>query len=400
MPGAATTPGISTPAVLSRAVFLACSWTWCIGMFFPVYLIGDFGFRGWVAFAVPNVLGAGAMGWVLRRPGASERITRDHAAACRWFSLATILFQLMFLASFTGRLLHPSLATQFFPGVIAVVIVLLSALALSLRSSPFWWPIALVTYAASFVAAACAGALGGILGVAPPQPLHTPTELACVVPALAFGFALCPYLDLTFHRVRAETPGRRGEAAFWLGFIVFFTPMISLTLLYASGFLSGTSLGPFILAHIVFQITFTVGAHLRELHEQQLSPEAAAAPPRAIKAWMLFFPPIFCAFLPALGDFRPGYPYTRLAYELFMSLYGLVFPAYVWIVVVPRSLERHRAVIAWFAAILPAGVCFWLGYVQQHYAWLIPGVMFPLVAPALARLATGAGANADATPRA
>ena len=48
------------------AAYLACSWTWCIGMFLPVLLVRDYGVWGWIVFAVPNVLGAAAMGWVLR----------------------------------------------------------------------------------------------------------------------------------------------------------------------------------------------------------------------------------------------------------------------------------------------------------------------------------------------
>ena len=47
------------------ACFLGCSWTWVIGMFFPVLLLRDYGFMGWVVFAIPNVVGAAAMGWVL-----------------------------------------------------------------------------------------------------------------------------------------------------------------------------------------------------------------------------------------------------------------------------------------------------------------------------------------------
>src|SRR5690242_7362807 len=52
--------------VLGWGAYLACSWTWCISMFLPVLLVRDYGVWGFVVFAVPNVIGAGAMGWVLR----------------------------------------------------------------------------------------------------------------------------------------------------------------------------------------------------------------------------------------------------------------------------------------------------------------------------------------------
>src|SRR4051812_10077052 len=86
---------ISSP--LSWAVFLACSWTWCIGMYLPVLLVRDYGVWGWVVFAVPNVIGAAAMGWVLRDWMRSVRIMAAHAHACIAFSLVTVAFQVYFL---------------------------------------------------------------------------------------------------------------------------------------------------------------------------------------------------------------------------------------------------------------------------------------------------------------
>src|SRR6185295_11012918 len=87
-------------AWLGWAVYLAMSWTWCIGMFLPVLLVRDYGVWGWVVFAVPNVIGAAAMGWVLRSPEQSARITAAHQRACRAFSLATIAFQVYFAGWF------------------------------------------------------------------------------------------------------------------------------------------------------------------------------------------------------------------------------------------------------------------------------------------------------------
>src|SRR3954466_11135783 len=92
-----TSPAPSIGSSLSWAAFLACSWTWCIGMFLPVLLIRDYGLAGWWVFAVPNVIGAAAMGTVLRDAQASRRLVAAHRTACRWFSIVTICFHGFFI---------------------------------------------------------------------------------------------------------------------------------------------------------------------------------------------------------------------------------------------------------------------------------------------------------------
>ncbi|QKK08255.1 MAG: hypothetical protein HND58_08735 [Planctomycetota bacterium] len=95
-PAPQTSPSTLRTA-LGWAVYLGCSWTWCIGMFLPILLIGDYGLWGFVVFAAPNVAGAAAMGWVLRTSDAAERIVRDHTMACGLFAAVTIAFHLFFL---------------------------------------------------------------------------------------------------------------------------------------------------------------------------------------------------------------------------------------------------------------------------------------------------------------
>ena len=77
--------------------YLACSWTWCIGMFFPVLLMRDFGWAGVIAFAVPNVVGAAAMGWVLRSQESSARFVERHPTALWWFSAVTVWFHIFWI---------------------------------------------------------------------------------------------------------------------------------------------------------------------------------------------------------------------------------------------------------------------------------------------------------------
>ena len=83
-------------------------------MFLPVLLVRDMGIWGWIVFAVPNVVGAAAMGWVLSRPDQSRQMVRDHLPACAAFSAVTIAFHVFFLLWFVPRLVGlPAAAIAF-----------------------------------------------------------------------------------------------------------------------------------------------------------------------------------------------------------------------------------------------------------------------------------------------
>jgi hypothetical protein len=57
----------------------------------------------------------------------------------------------------------------------------------------------------------------------PAQQGQLPTiNILWLVPVMIFGFALCPYLDITFHRARQAMSPRDGRVAFALGFGGFF----------------------------------------------------------------------------------------------------------------------------------------------------------------------------------
>src|SRR5690242_19014571 len=87
------------------AIYLAMSWTWCIGMFLPVLLVRDYGGWGWILFAIPNVLGAAAVGWLYRSMD-RDRVTAAHAPAMTAFSIVTAGFQI-FLACWVIDKLPP-----------------------------------------------------------------------------------------------------------------------------------------------------------------------------------------------------------------------------------------------------------------------------------------------------
>lgn len=369
---------VGTLGILLRAVFLACSWTWCLGMFFPTYMIADFGFWGWVAFVVPNVIGAGAMGAVLGSVRASESMVSHHTPAMRWFSIATIMFHLYFLSAFLGAV-HTVAA-----GPVIAVAALVAGLLLAAMPLRGWWAGGVVVYLISAAAAALAWMSDGAALTLPTMDgRHGLMELGFAVPVLAFGFALCPYLDLTFHRVRRETPGRQGALAFWIGFVVFFPPLVTLTMLYRD------RIAGWITVHIAVQSTFTIGAHLRELfivgvlrrNDEFARKPAQRSALTAAAVTALVAMPLAGVLLNQLGLFRDAYAWRRLGYESFMSLYALVFPAYVWIVVIERGLTRAVRLGLFTAAVVLASPCFWMGYIEQVYWWLVPGVLGVVALP-------------------
>jgi hypothetical protein len=226
-----TDPSSSDNSLL-WAVFLACSWTWCIGMWLPVLLVRDYGVWGWIVFAAPNVMGAAAMGWALRDADASRRLASAHPAACCWFSVVTLAFH-VFWVIWLSRL---------FDGLWAAALVSAAAfyLAGGVRSHADLWTgvVALGISIGCFVAQL---SRQRVFLASERWDWVPASDLALPLFALAavccLGFALCPYLDLTFHRARQATSPVGGRVAFSLRFGVFFLLMIGFTLMYSKDLL-------------------------------------------------------------------------------------------------------------------------------------------------------------------
>lgn len=370
------------PALL-WACFLGCSWTWVIGMVFPVLLLRDYGPWGWVVFAVPNVLGAAAMGLVLARPAWSARLAEKHRDMCLRFSEVTIAYH----AFVVGWLVLGLWGWWAVLGVAVGVAIVWSRIGAD--RSAGW--IAVILAAASLVW------LGYGVGVAPEdawvgvfrdKDAFTPRlgtlDLILFAPAAVMGFVACPYLDLTFHRARRATAPVTGIAAFAIGFGVVFLAMIVGSLAYAGLLVNGLGLNfdrstdwlpptwaTVLVVHLTIQIAFTAAAHGHEVTRRVRS----AVAPRLALIVLASALVGYSATRWGFGD--PAEPRDmsvgETVYRLFLLAYGLVFPAYVWLCVIPtiRPTNPHtRKAIFVVGAVItfPMG---WLFFVAGRSPWII-----------------------------
>lgn len=346
-------------------------------MFLPILLMRDYGTWGFVVFAVPNVIGAGAMGWVLARSGSAERLVAGHAGACRAFSSVTIAFHLFFaqwLAVMVGG----------WGWFLLVAAAPIGAAVLLRRSQRFTRMAAAAVWIVSVAALASvladrAGADAWSLGAGAP-----PTDLLWLAPVTIFGFALCPYVDFTFLRARRACDAAGARLAFSLGFGVFFLAMILLTLLYAPllssqrlepAFAGSLTLG-LLAAHVCLQLVFTCGVHWKESLTQG-------------GARLLWGPAAGVALgLPFMHGWSVGEMSSyEVVYRGFLSFYGLVFPAYVWICMIPTA-DGHsglggergrRKLLAWCGVVGLAAPLYWMGFIMLEELYLVPGLLFVLL---------------------
>src|SRR5258705_2469096 len=169
------------------AFFLACSWTWCIGMFLPVLLVRNWGIWGWVVFAIPNVIGAAAMCWVIRSRDTSERILIEHRLALAIFSLLPVAFHVYFVYWFVAeRLMGPWLLVI----PVAAFFLIWSAGRNSPGVDPRMAGIVWVLSMSAF--AVFAWQSGWRLDLLP--PLWPKYEVLWLLPVCVSGFGLCPDL--------------------------------------------------------------------------------------------------------------------------------------------------------------------------------------------------------------
>jgi len=402
--------------VFGWSAYLACSWTWCIGMFLPVLLVRDYGMWGFVVFAVPNVIGAAAVGWIIKSPEHSRRLTETHAGAMRWFSYVTIAFHAFWLTALGPvllvrlGLLGPNTPSALVVAVVGAVVIVASLLPATRISA---WRVALSVFAVS----ACAILVCNWRNPHPSEisdlesTLHTSFGVIPVALSCALGFLLCPHLDATLHFAARES-GELRRLNFGVGFGAIFVLLILFTLEYAGLFVTGlpTTRGyagelirPYqwvlgaVTVHMLVQAWFTTSRHV-QIH-------AGRGRHAAIAAVLIGFATSVAALFLRNTSEPADWSTPELIYRLFLSFYGLVFPAYVWICMIPTR-DRHAGTAGprgrlklrvTAVAIVLAAPMFWMGFIARHEIWLIPGLAVVLLARLL--VLTPRTSSAPSPPR-
>ncbi len=358
------------------AFFLACSWTWCIGMFLPVLLVRNWGIWGWVVFAIPNIIGAAAMGWVIRSRDVSERILERHRFAIAIFSLITVAFHIYFVYWFVGeRLMGPWL-----------LVIPVGAFFLfwsTSRTSPQADPLmAIIVWMLSMCAfGVYAWHSGWRLDLLP--SLCPRYEVIWLLPVCVVGFVLCPYLDATFHRAILAT-GARSRLVFTLGFGILFLCMILFTLWYARPIAAAIypanagaiprAIALVLGTHMSIQSAFTVSLHVRELERMLLSTRFR------INAILVCFAATILAGFISKADISGliGTNGGEAGYWLFMSAYSILCPTYVLIFMIPRPAGREipmkKGLVLLGLLLLIVGPLFWIAILHRQMPLLAVGV--------------------------
>ena len=212
-------------------LYLACSWTWCIGMFLPVILIDRYGWAGFFMFAVPNIIGCTAFGYVLRTPERSKAMVENYRGALSSFAVITIAFHAFFLA-IVARYFILDIPSWWM--IVLPAFVLLSGMCISFLPNR-WWPI--------LAALIWCTSLGigislwpGSLNIEATQT-HPWQEVIWLFPITTFGFLLCPYLDPTFHKALQSSPSKHSFAVFGLTFALMIGLLTNLNQFHLNLFL-------------------------------------------------------------------------------------------------------------------------------------------------------------------
>jgi len=341
-------------------------------MYLPFMMLRLWGWPGFWAFFVPNVLGCAAFGFVLDGQR-SRALTARLGWMCALFSAVTVAYQCYFAgwaaqyflvgANLSSETLAPgALNTIAATGTPIAFIVI--GLLLALRGNAFWRTAGTaVTLLSALVVLLPGGVdLTPVGERTPITPMIESLPLAFAFPTLCAGFFLTPYFDLTFHRAAQQAPSPR------IAFATFGLTFAAMLLLIASFYDPSTGaprIGTALLVLWGVQLAFTIAVHLRELITAPAGiriPTAAAGGLTAL-AVLLATPAFIFTLGPALAPGQPllyGHVGTMLlpgepAYLAFLGAYGLLFP--VLFLLEPRGAPRVL-----IAGILLIGLpCYLLG---------------------------------------
>jgi hypothetical protein len=341
-------------------------------MYLPFMMLRLWGWPGFWAFFVPNVLGCAAFGFIL--DGQRSRVLAARLGwMCALFSAVTLAYQCYF-AGWAAQyfLVGPNLSSETLaPGALNTIAAtgtpiafIIVGLLLALRGNAFWRTAGTAVTLLSALVVLLPGGVDLTPGNerAPITPMIESLPLAFAFPTLCAGFFLTPYFDLTFHRAAQQAPSPR------IAFATFGLTFAAMLLLIASFYDPSTGaprIGPALLVLWGVQLAFTIAVHLRELITAPAGiriPTAAAGGLTAL-AVLLATPAFIFTLGPVLADGHPllyGHVGTMLipgepAYLAFLGAYGLLFP--VLFILEPRGAPR-----ALIAGILIIGLpCYLLG---------------------------------------
>lgn len=364
---------------LTWGLFLACSWTWCIGMFLPTLLIRDGGLPFFWAFLIPNVLGAASVGWVLRDAERSRRFVASNRPILLVFSAVTLAFHAYWL-TWRCALHLGEHRPEVLIGVVLGASGVLGTIALRRRVDAAGAAVAL---AASML---CAVALLAASPDASDAPITR--ELAGLAAITALGFGLCPYLDLSFNRVCQHAPNPR--FAYSLGFLILF-PLIILVATRGRAVWSPaesvlTLDGGLILGamgiHFGAQAAFTVAAHIAALRRTAPDGSVGDAVQPVPLARLVTLPMLFGLLLAPAALLTPATTLLmdapEIVYRLFLGCYGVVFPAWLIISLGGRDPLSRRTLVVLALTVLAASPFAWVGMILLEEFWLLPAALIVL----------------------
>ncbi|MFM1831536.1 MAG: hypothetical protein RLZZ558_1876 [Planctomycetota bacterium] len=364
-----------TALTIGWGLYLASSWTWCIGMFLPILMLRWWGWPGFMAFAVPNVLGCTLFGYVLT-PESSRALVARFRVWIAIFGAATIAYQI-------GFLLKMGVTAALVTALPVALLLLVSARRGSERSDRAMMAILACAWIASGLLFARFGP--GALANLPAAGTLPPASLAWAAPFMAFGFLLCPYLDPTFHLALQRAPSRHAFAVFGAAFTV----MLLFTAAWfdpATGLVSmdGARLGgePVVLWQWGLQAACTIVAVAAAM--QSLEPVWSLGRPRVLLPGVTLMaclalggPYLAESSLPALAEaLNPpsGAVRGEATYLRWLGLYGVLFPG-----VLLLGLRRVPGVVA-AVAVIAAGILAELGMIGGRMPLLLGATAAMLLA--------------------
>jgi len=355
-------------------LFCTSSWTWCIGMWMPLLLIDRWGWPGFWLFAIPNVIGCTAMGYVVGSRERSIRMVEQHRGAMRWFSCVTIAFQLFWITALAGDLgfitfMDNQAALVVLPLVVVCLGILVAAMPLL-----GWLVTATLLFAWTMVSF-------GIVGTHFMEQVGDHGSIPSVqlwgaAPIFIIGFLLSPYLDLTFHRARQETPSSHSFAVFGLAFMA--------VILFVTSYWHMDPPAPFgiVVLFWLLQVIFTVGVHFRELRATNGDTPGRWGPSRVLLVIALIpIPLVWIVYATAgLGSAEPWL--LNDTYLRFLGFYALAVPIWVLAFMWPRPAARTKPVaIALGITLCIAFALAELGMVQTPTWWLLPAASLTVAVP-------------------